>query len=145
MIIQAIATKTIAPFLTTILDQQRREQLTINRPAVRTAKGLAMYDNHHLVGGLLMQQIDKQVKITALAVLDDYRHQKIGSQLLQVAETWARRRGISTSTLSTRSYQALGFYQQSGYQLYGQLTDVPLVGITTYYLYKRLGTVNMIN
>ncbi|WP_420324091.1 hypothetical protein [Lactiplantibacillus herbarum] len=58
--------------------------------------------------------------------------------MLEVAEAWARQQGIITSTLSTRSYQALGFYQQSGYQLYGQLADVPLEGITTYYLYKRL-------
>jgi len=56
MIIQSIATQTLEPFFATVLDQRRREQLTVNKTAVRLAKGFAMYDDQDLVGGLLMKQ-----------------------------------------------------------------------------------------
>ncbi|WP_047998665.1 hypothetical protein [Lactiplantibacillus herbarum] len=74
MIIRTVAPKTVEPFLIMILDRQRQEQLALDQVSMRVTKGLAMYDGQYLVGGLLMHQIDKQVKITTLAVLANYRH-----------------------------------------------------------------------
>ncbi|MEQ7216284.1 GNAT family N-acetyltransferase [Enterococcus asini] len=46
--------------------------------------------------------------------------------------------GLKNITLTTRSYQAKGFYEKQGFDLFAELADVPKVGITRYYFIKRL-------
>lgn len=36
--------------------------------------------------------------------------------------------------LETRSYQAKDFYLKHGFEVYGELTDMPFAGVTTYYM-----------
>ena len=69
---------------------------------------------------------------------DNYRGERVGSQLLEAIETYARQRAIIQLTLTTKSYQALGFYQKKGFDIFGELADMPMRGVTKYYLNKRL-------
>ncbi len=69
---------------------------------------------------------------------DNYRGKRVGSQLLGAIETYARQRAIIQLTLTTKSYQALGFYQKKGFDIFGELADMPMRGVTKYYLNKRL-------
>ena len=41
-------------------------------------------------------------------------------------------------TLTTKAYQALGFYLKQGYEVFGELEDVPMIGTTKYYLVKKI-------
>ncbi len=50
-------------------------------------------------------------------------------------EQYARSKGISNFHLETTSFQALPFYQKQGYQVFGELPDMP-PGHTTYFLRK---------
>ena len=51
--------------------------------------------------------------------------------------TIAIRRGCFAATLETHSYEALGFYQKRGYEVFGMLEDYP-PGHSKYFLRKRL-------
>lgn len=60
-----------------------------------------------------------------------------GEQLLQSLEDEARKQGARHAFLDTFSFQAPGFYQKYGYQVFGELAGFP-AGHTRYYLKKEL-------
>lgn len=91
-----------------------------------------------IAGGLIAKQTYESIYINLLAVDEAYREQRIGSQLMQKIEEIAIQRGMIHVTLTTKSYQALDFYQKNGYVVFGSLADMPMRGVTKYYLHKRL-------
>lgn len=92
----------------------------------------------HFAGGIAFTHRGETIHVNALAVDQTYRQQDIGSNLLAQAEAFALTLDVHTVSLSTLSYQALGFYQKQGYSLAGEVSDYPRRGVTKYYLYKRL-------
>jgi GNAT superfamily N-acetyltransferase len=98
----------------------------------------AYADDGQLVGGLLMNRRYDHVYISRLAVDPTYRGHRLGTQLVQAAEAWAREQQVLTMTLSTRDYQAVDFYLKCGFQIYGKVADLPFKGVTTVYFVKRL-------
>jgi GNAT superfamily N-acetyltransferase len=77
------------------------------------------------------------LRIDALWVDEAARHQSLGTRLMQAAEEEALRRGCHHVFLDTMSFQALPFYLQLGYEVFGQLDDLP-VGHSRYFLQKSL-------
>lgn len=77
------------------------------------------------------------LKIEHLWVHEDWRGHDLGTRLLQAAEDEGRKRGCRQVTLDTHSFQAPGFYQKLGYEVYGLLDDDPL-GHQHYFLRKKL-------
>jgi GNAT superfamily N-acetyltransferase len=77
------------------------------------------------------------LKIQYLWVRADVRGQDLGTKLLAAAEAEGRARGCAIVALDTHSFQAPGFYQKLGYEVYGVLDGDPL-GFQHYYLWKRL-------
>ena len=67
----------------------------------------------------------------------DLRGQGYGTQLLQAAEQAARTRGCHQVVLDSYSFQAPGFYQKHGYEVFAILEDHPRQH-RNYYLRKRL-------
>jgi N-acylglucosamine-6-phosphate 2-epimerase len=53
------------------------------------------------------------------------RRQGYGTQLLHAAEQEARTRGCDQMVLSSFSFQAPGFYQKLGYEVFAVLEDHP--------------------
>ncbi|WP_303973499.1 N-acetyltransferase [Streptococcus merionis] len=76
--------------------------------------------------------------VTALVVDEGHHGQGLGADLMAELEELARTRQLTSITLSTKSYQAEGFYRKLGYQIYGQLQDVPQKGMTKYHFVKYL-------
>jgi len=75
--------------------------------------------------------------IRDLWVHKNLRGQGYGTQLLQAAEQEARARGCQQMVLDSYSFQAPGFYQKLGYEVFAVLEDHPLQH-RNYYLRKRL-------
>ena len=74
--------------------------------------------------------------IRDLWVHEDLRGQGYGTQLLQAAEQEATSRGCHQVVLESYSFQAPGFYQKHGYEVFAVLEDHPR-GHRNYYLRKR--------
>ncbi len=97
----------------------------------------AVDEDGNVVGGIIGSTIWGWLLIDVLWVAAEYRHQGYGIQLLRQAEEAARQRGCTHVVLETFSFQALPFYQQLGFVVYGQLDGFP-PGATRYSLKKSL-------
>jgi len=88
-------------------------------------------------GGLLGDTWGGWLNVRFLWLTESARRRGHGTRLMDAAEAYALGRGCFAATLDTHSYQALGFYQKRGYEVFGTLEDCP-PGHTKYYLRKRL-------
>jgi ribosomal protein S18 acetylase RimI-like enzyme len=70
-------------------------------------------------------------------VHQDLRGQGVGTKLLRAAEQEAIKRGCQHIVLESFSFQAPGFYQKLGFEVFAVLEDHPR-GHRNYYLRKRL-------
>ena len=95
-------------------------------------------ENGNLIALLHAQQVLENIHIKALVVEPDYQKQGFGASLLAELEEKAMAEGVSSITLSTKSYQAKDFYLKQGYKIYASLEDVPQKGITKYHFIKLL-------
>lgn len=70
-------------------------------------------------------------------VPEQFRGQDIGSKVLTLAEDIARQRGCIGLWLDTYWFQARGFYEKLGYEVFGEIADYPRGG-PRYFLKKSL-------
>jgi len=92
---------------------------------------------HEVTGGLIGETHWGWFYISLLFVKEELRGHGFGGRILSLAEVEARKRGAKNAYLDTFSFQALDFYQQRGYRVFGELTDFP-PGHQRYYLTKQL-------
>jgi GNAT superfamily N-acetyltransferase len=93
--------------------------------------------DHVIVGGVIGIVYWDWLCVDLMWVRDDLRGRGYGHHLLTLVEQEARQRGAKHVHLDTFSFQAPGFYQQHGYQVFGELRDFP-PGHQRYFLTKEL-------
>ena len=95
---------------------------------------LYIEDEHgRLLAGLVAETFGNWLEIEYLFVKEDLRGQGIGSQLLQRAESEAKKRNCRYVFVNTYQFQAPAFYQKHGYQEVFTLKDYPCTGQRHYY------------
>ena len=90
-------------------------------------------DSGQLMAGLVAETFGNWLEIEYLFVKEDLRGQGIGSQLLQQAESEAKKRNCRFAFVNTYQFQAPAFYQKHGYQEVFILKDYPYTGQRHYY------------
>ena len=95
---------------------------------------LYIEDEHgRLLAGLVAETFGNWLEIEYLFVKEDLRGQGIGSQLLQQAESEAKKRNCRYVFVNTYQFQAPAFYQKHGYKEVYTLKDYPCTGQRHYY------------
>jgi GNAT superfamily N-acetyltransferase len=89
------------------------------------------------VGGLWGGTAWRWLYIELLFVPETLRGAGLGTQLIELAEAEALRRGCHHAWVDTYSFQARGFYERLRYAVFGTLEDYP-PGHRRYFLQKRL-------
>jgi len=130
---------TVQPLLTALFAEQRADNGLVSREPVSRQIAFGAYLDDQLVGGLIAAQRFESLFVSQLAVSSHCRKSGTGTQLLKNAEDWARKHGVTTVILTTRSNQAAGFYRRNGYEVFGEIADVPIKGLSTIYFLKRIG------
>ena len=91
-------------------------------------------DEHgEIMAGLVAETFGNWLEIEYLFVKEDLRGQGIGSQLLQQAESEAKKRNCRFAFVNTYQFQAPVFYQKQGYKEVFILKDYPYTGQRHYY------------
>ena len=90
-------------------------------------------DCGELMAGLVAETFGNWLEIEYLFVKEDLRGQGIGSQLLQRAESEAKKRNCRFAFVNTYQFQAPAFYQRHGYKEVFSLKDYPYTGKRHYY------------
>ena len=90
-------------------------------------------DNGQLLAGLVAETFGNWLEIEYLFVKEDLRGKGIGSQLLQRAESEAKKRNCHFAFVNTYQFQAPAFYQKQGYKEVFTLKDYPYTGQRHYY------------
>ena len=90
-------------------------------------------DSGELMAGLVAETFGNWLEIEYLFVTENLRVQGIGSQLLQQAESEAKKRNCRFAFVNTFQFQAPAFYQKQGYKEVFTLKDYPYIGQRHYY------------
>ena len=90
-------------------------------------------DSGEIMAGLVAETFGNWLEIEYLFVKEDLRGQGIGSQLLQQAESEAKKRNCRYVFVNTYQFQAPAFYQKQGYKEVFTLKDNPYIGQRHYY------------
>jgi ribosomal protein S18 acetylase RimI-like enzyme len=92
---------------------------------------------NQIIGGLWGGSMFAQLFIELLVIPEALRRHGLGRQLMAQAEAEAIARGCAGIWLDTFSFQAPGFYQKLGYEIFGEIPDYP-PGHSRYFLRKEL-------
>jgi ribosomal protein S18 acetylase RimI-like enzyme len=92
-----------------------------------------------IVAGLIGETYLEWLYISHLWVTEALRGQGYGRKLMLNAEEVGKQRNCYHVYLDTFSFQALGFYESLGYEIFGVLEDFP-PGHKRYFLQKNLGS-----
>ena len=120
--------------------EDRLYEYGVEQTGVDDGQWLAMFlrDDHQTIyAGLKGWTWCGSCYIQTVWVHHTLRGQGIGTQLLQAAEQEARRRGCQQMILTSYSFQAPGFYQRLGFEVFAVLDEHPR-GHRDYYLHKWL-------
>lgn len=99
---------------------------------------LTIKDGHEVIAGICSDAyIWNIVYISVFFVEEAYRHQGLGTILLNTLEEKAKQLGVGLIHLDTFDFQAKDFYLKHGYEIFGVLDDCPQ-GHRRYYMKKVL-------
>lgn len=104
-----------------------------NRPVVILLKDEA----NEVIGGLWGHTGYEWLFTQLLVVPASLRGQGVGSEMMQLAEQEAIRRGCHGAWLDTFEFQARGFYERIGYECFGDLPNYPK-GFSRFFMKKML-------
>jgi GNAT superfamily N-acetyltransferase len=90
-----------------------------------------------VIGGLHGRILYRWLFIELLVIPEQTRGQRMGSQLMDMAESFARERNCVGVWLDTFDFQAPDVYRKHGYQEFGHLDDYP-PGHQRLFFQKRL-------
>jgi GNAT superfamily N-acetyltransferase len=90
-----------------------------------------------ILGGVIAEAYWEWLFIDLLWVKTELRGRGYGHLLLETVEKEAQEYGAKNAYLDTFSFQAPTFYEQHGYQVFGELQDFP-PGHKRFFMRKRL-------
>lgn len=125
----------VQAFFKTVFDQQYLE--TFGQPNDKSQNGPLVFtisEEGQLVAAMSCERAYDAIKINDLAVKTELQQSGLGSRLLEQLKEYASDNGVTQLILTTRSYQAKDFYIKHGFQVFGELDQMPFPGVTTYYM-----------
>ena len=102
----------------TIIDTEFNKFATKNK-VVCNYKSFAFIakENNKFVGIITGNSYYKEVHISDLIILEQYRKQHVGSELIKIVEEYYKDKGFENINLTTYEFQAPEFYKKCGFEI----------------------------
>lgn len=136
MIIKEISVQDNERFVNNLLQSDFKRKKGQEQKLLKCSFGI--YEESYQVGGIIAKHDGEELHVSLLAVDPNYQKKGYGKKLLMICEEYAEHHGCTMITVTTQDFQAPDFYQKYGYEVFAELSDVPIKGTTRYYLVKRL-------
>ena len=95
-------------------------------------------ENDNIVGIITGRSYYKEIHISDLIVLEQYRNKKIGSKLIEKVEEYYKNKGFENINLTTYDFQAPKFYQKCGFEIEFMRENRQNPKLTKYFLIKHI-------
>lgn len=95
-------------------------------------------ENDNIVGIITGRSYYKEIHISDLIVLEQYRNKKIGSKLIEKVEEYYKNKGFENINLTTYDFQAPKFYQKCGFEIEFMRENKQNPKLTKYFLIKHI-------
>ena len=95
-------------------------------------------ENDNIVGIITGHSYYKEIHISDLIVLEQYRNKKIGSKLIEKVEEYYKNKGFENINLTTYDFQAPKFYQKCGFKIEFMRENKQNQKLTKYFLIKHI-------
>lgn len=109
---------------------------TTELPKEHIKHKLAVYDGEILVGGSIGDIAWKWYYLDQLWIDKNYRKLGIGTKIIKEVEKYAKEKNCLGVRVETWNFQAKGFYEKQGYEVYASFEDCP-PGTIEYALKKK--------
>lgn len=93
-------------------------------------------EDNNVIGIITGHSYYKEVHISDLIVLEEYRNKHIGSKLIETAENYYRNKGFENINLTTYNFQAPEFYKKCGFKVEFVRENKENPKLTKYFLVK---------
>lgn len=102
----------------TMIDEEFNEFATKNG-VICKYKSFAFVakEGNKIIGIITGNSYYKEVHISDLIVLEQYRNKHIGSKLMETVENYYENKGFENINLTTYGFQALEFYKKCGFKV----------------------------
>ena len=109
---------------------------TEEKPTNTRYCNFGVYNNDKLIGGAVGYIEWKWYFLDELWIEEEHRKNGIGTKLINEIEKCAKENNLLGVRMETWSFQARGFYEKMGYEIYATFEDCP-PGTIDYFLKKR--------
>lgn len=109
---------------------------TEEKPTKTRYCNFGVYNNDKLIGGAVGYIEWKWYFLDELWIEEEHRKNGIGTKLINEIEKCAKENNLLGVRMETWSFQARGFYEKMGYEIYATFEDCP-PGTIDYFLRKR--------
>jgi len=123
--------------IATAIDAFNDQASGISEPSRLLAITIRVSESGEITDGLYGISYYGWLFIELLVIPERYCGQRLGTRLMQQAEAAACDRGCIGVWLDTFSFQARGFYEKLGYEVFGEIADYP-PRMSRFWLRKRL-------
>lgn len=121
----------------TIIDEEFNEFATKNG-VICNYKSFAFIakEGNKIIGIITGNSYYKEVHISDLIVLEQYRNKHIGSKLIETVESYYKNKGFDNINLTTYGFQAPEFYKKCGFEIEFVRKNKENPKLNKYYLVK---------
>lgn len=93
-------------------------------------------DDNKVVGLIQGNSYYKEVHISNLIILEDYRNKNLGTKLVEMVEKYYKNKGFENINLTTYGFQAPEFYKKCGFEIEYVRHNKENPKLTKYFLVK---------
>ncbi len=124
---------------TDLIDVELKKEAT-KKKLTRNYKSFAFIakKDKQVIGIITGKSYYQEIHISELIVLEQFRHQNIGTKLINAVEAHFQNKNFNCISLTTYHFQAPKFYQKCGFTIEFIRENKEIPELTRYYLVKYL-------